>query len=377
MRLFLISKAIDTIFTESHSFSIEDSFDGFFIIAQCCIATLQLEKYDFSKSSLRKSIEDDVVSSLPDEDHIFRCIGKIWKYGENLLIEFTDDLITTASQCRFPYVLVFEEREDTHDRHTDHETEYETGDEGKCIHFLFFSFRLSHFFIYYANLLINQIMISVICTNDTLVRDAFANALSLEKMDDTPQKTIYQRAKWILIFFKWEFVQEDLEWIVSSYIPDRLYIPYFGTSIDLVHETWDVVVPNVFFSYDLALDTLEVTGANRDTLIDVPVFLTHLEEQKDYYVEDYGLSVGGIVVQDTPKVISDELATKLMLAYEADLYVTNSLRKSLEIAQDEGIPSLILCGITTGKPAKNQGNTSAIDFTVKNMITTIRLLEEE
>ena len=45
-------------------------------------------------------------------------------------------------------------------------------------------------------------MISVICTNDTLVRDAFANALSLEKTDDTPLKTIYQRAKWILIFFK-------------------------------------------------------------------------------------------------------------------------------------------------------------------------------
>ena len=136
-------------------------------------------------------------------------------------------------------------------------------------------------------------------------------------------------------------------------------------------------MPNVFFSYDPALEGIEVTGKNRDTLIDAPVFLTHLEEQKDYYVEDYGLSVGGIVVQDTPKVISDELATKLMPTYEADLYVTNSLRKSLEIAQDEGIPSLILCGITTGKIAKNQGNTSAIDFTVKNMITTIRLLEED
>ncbi len=136
-------------------------------------------------------------------------------------------------------------------------------------------------------------------------------------------------------------------------------------------------MPNVFFSYDSALDSTEVTGVNRDALIDAPVFLTHLEEQKDYYVEDYGLSVGGIVVQDTPKNISDELATKLMMAYEADIYVSNSLRKSLEIAQDEGIPSLILCGVTTGKSAKNQGSTSSIDFTVKNMITTIRLLEEE
>ena len=94
-------------------------------------------------------------------------------------------------------------------------------------------------------------------------------------------------------------------------------------------------MPNVFFSYDPKLDMTDMTEENRDTLIDSPIFLTHLEEQKDYYVEDYGLSVGGIVVQDTPEKIDDALATKLMMAYEADIYVTNTLRKSLEIAQDE------------------------------------------
>lgn len=138
MRLFLIPETIDAILTESHLFSIEYSFDGLFIEAQCGVATLQFEKYDLSKSSLRESIEDDIVSAFPDEYHIFWCIREVRKYGKDLLIELSEDLIPIAPEDGFPDILVLEEREDAHDRHTDQESEDESDDQGQCIHFLSF-----------------------------------------------------------------------------------------------------------------------------------------------------------------------------------------------------------------------------------------------
>lgn len=220
-------------------------------------------------------------------------------------------------------------------------------------------------------------MISVICTNDVRVRDGFANALSLEKIEDTPTKIMYQKGKWVLIFFRGDFSKDDLDWITSSYIPDRIYLPYFGASIDVVHEVGDIIVPNVFFSYNPKIESTDISEENRDSLIEWVQFLTHLEEQKDYYVEDFGLSVGGIIVQNAPETMSDELMTKLMMAYEADIYTSSDIQGSIEMVQDENIPSIILCGTTEGKVGKHQGTTPAGDFVIRNMITTIRLLEDE
>lgn len=220
-------------------------------------------------------------------------------------------------------------------------------------------------------------MISVICTNDVRVRDGFANALSLEKVEDTSTKIMYQKGKWVLIFFRENFSKDDLDWITSSYIPDRIYLPYFGTSIDVMHEVGDIIVPNVFFSYNPRIESIEISEENRDSLMEWVQFLTHLEEQKDYYVEDFGLSVGGIIVQNAPEKMNDELMTKLMLVYEADIYAPSDIQGSIEMVQDENIPSIILCGTVEGKVGKYQWTTPPVDFVIRNMITTIRLLEDE
>lgn len=63
-----------------------------------------------------------------------------------------------------------------------------------------------------------------------------------------------------------------------------------------MHEIGDVIAPNVFLSYDSAIERSEITEENHDTIASNPRFLEIFDEQKDYYVEDYGLSVGGIVV---------------------------------------------------------------------------------
>lgn len=117
----------------------------------------------------------------------------------------------------------------------------------------------------------------------------------------------------------------DMTWIAESFLPDRVYLPYFGYSVDVMHEIGDVIVPNVFLSYDALLKDREITKENRDTLAENPRFLEVFDEQKDYYVEDFGLSVGGIVVDRAPEAPSDDLAGKMMLAYEADVYVREIL----------------------------------------------------
>lgn len=75
--------------------------------------------------------------------------------------------------------------------------------------------------------------------------------------------------------------------------------------------------------------------------------------------------------------MNDELMTKLMMAYEADIYTPSDIQGSIEMVQDENIPSIILCGTVEGKIGKHQGTMTPVDFVIRNMITTIRLLEDE
>jgi ABC-type taurine transport system substrate-binding protein len=61
--------------------------------------------------------------------------------------------------------------------------------------------------------------------------------------------------------------------------------------VDLTHEVGDVILPNVFLSYDDQISQVELTEENRDQFLGTAKFLEIYNEQKDYYVEDYGLSV--------------------------------------------------------------------------------------
>jgi hypothetical protein len=148
------------------------------------------------------------------------------------------------------------------------------------------------------------------------VRDAFVRTLSLEKLEESAIATVYRRQDWMFIFLHVELSSDVTEWIAATYLPGRVYFPAFGYSIDMVHEIGDIIVPNVFFQYEKSVTETEITRDNRDQLVEVPRFLTIFDEQKDYYVEDYGLSVGGIVVDSAPATPSDDLMGKMMLAYE-------------------------------------------------------------
>lgn len=220
-------------------------------------------------------------------------------------------------------------------------------------------------------------MLRLIATHDPLLEEKYIETLGLEKKEPTPLGNVYQKWGWILVALYRPLSSEDGATLAETFLPDRLYLPYAGESLDVVHEIGDVIAPNVFLSYDSAIERSEITEENHDTIASNPRFLEIFDEQKDYYVEDYGLSVGGIVVDWVKESISDELATKLMGVYEADVYVREDLSSALDIVSEDEVPTLILMGIVRGKSHPKHVNIDPYILVTRNMIATIRLMEEE
>lgn len=219
-------------------------------------------------------------------------------------------------------------------------------------------------------------MISLIVHHHPDVRDAFVRALSLERKHSENGKTLYQHGKWLYIALENPIDAEVYVSLLEEYNPDTIYAPIFWQSIDMIHEEGDIILPNVFLSYNPLLETTEVDESNRDTFLGQADFLESYNEQKDYYVEDFGLSIGGIVVGWIPENYNTDMNDWLMMAYEADVYVTDSLVELISAVKTEAAPTYITCGVIRGKKSAHPTD-SILDVTVRNMITTWRLMEDE
>lgn len=135
--------------------------------------------------------------------------------------------------------------------------------------------------------------------------------------------------------------------ILENWDPDRIYLPYLGRSIDMLHEIGDIILPNVFMSYDEQVAQLDV-DSDRVNIPKIDArFLEIYSEQKDYYIEDYGLSIGGIVTDKVP--LDETINTALMMTYEADIYTEDSLDAAYTVTNGDLVPVLIICGIAKGK----------------------------
>ncbi len=219
-------------------------------------------------------------------------------------------------------------------------------------------------------------MLRIIFTKNPILRDTFVASLSLARnaTEISEDFLVYQKADWILVYSRELDINVILPTILDNWDPDRIYLPYLGRSVDMMHEIWDVILPNVFIPY---VEQLEQEDANTEgdiVGITGAKFLEIYNEQKDYYVEDYGLSVWWIVVDHTPH--NEDLNTELMMTYEADVYITDSLDSAYEVTAGDLVPALILCGIIEWKKSKNESGTPE-QMTVRNMLTTIRLTEDE
>lgn len=217
-------------------------------------------------------------------------------------------------------------------------------------------------------------MLRIIFTRNPVIRDTCVASLTLGRnpTEASPDFIVYQKWDWILIFSKEFDIDIVLPTILDNWDPDRIYLPYLGRSVDMMHEIGDVILPNVFIPYAEPVETdseedqiTGITGAR---------FLEIYNEQKDYYVEDYGLSVGGIVVERTPN--DPAINTGLMMTYEADIYIEHSLDAAYTVTSGDLVPALIICGIVEGKASKNESGTPE-QMAIRNMLTTIRLTEDE
>ena len=84
--------------------------------------------------------------------------------------------------------------------------------------------------------------------------------------------------------------------------------------------TGDIVLPNVFFSYNTAIETMDIEKEKMDSLISQPIFLEHYPLQGDYDFESFGLSVGGIHVSGIWNESIEDFRIRLRLVYENDTF---------------------------------------------------------
>ena len=208
-------------------------------------------------------------------------------------------------------------------------------------------------------------LLAIIITRAEL-RDALVSFVSgIKQTHSTDSVTFYQKNNYIFVFSENTPIRDLYEKIILTDV---------GRSVDVDHEVGDIILPNIFFSFQKEILETEITSENRDNLIGKAKFLEIFDEQKDYFVEDYGLSVGGIIVENTPN--DAELSGKLMTVYEADVYNENSTAEIVEIMTENLVPTIFLVGIVNGKIGK-KSDENPYKIVAENMLTTIRLLNDE
>lgn len=218
-------------------------------------------------------------------------------------------------------------------------------------------------------------MLTAIILTDANLRDALVSFVSgIKQTHENQDIVFYQKNANIFAFSPTLSHREIFEIVLAEFQPEKVFFAEIGRSIDVDHEIGDVILPNIFFEFDKNLREIKLDASNRDSIVKNPQFLEIFEEQKDYYVEDFGLSIGGIVVSETPN--NPDLNEKLMMAYEADAYSEKNFAEIAKIISENIIPSVLLIGITEGKSHKT-ATKPAFQLVAENMITTTRLISEE
>lgn len=220
-------------------------------------------------------------------------------------------------------------------------------------------------------------MLRLLLVHTSELQKALIQKLRLDPLPDTGSIAVSKKWSWILWYKNIPFSREEIALAMETYQAEHIYICALGYSVDMIHEIGDVIVPNVFLSYNPAIETQVVDRSNQDILWESARFLTFFEEQKDYYVEEYGLSLWGIIVDKSPKNPHEEIQTKLMQVYEADAYVQEDLSEGVAVAMEDAWGVLMLVGVSQGKNhQKYRNNQDVFLLLAEHFTNTISLLEQ-
>lgn len=219
-------------------------------------------------------------------------------------------------------------------------------------------------------------MLTAVIISEPQLRDAIVSFVSGVKQTHQHDNVIfYQKNDMIFVFSENLSLREVFDLTLAEYQPEKIFITETGRSVDVDHEIGDIILPNVFLSFNPQILTTEITNDNRDALIGDARFLEIFDEQKDYFVEDYGLSIGGIVVEGTP--VNEQISDKLMTVYEADVYTEKTVSPIVALMEENLVPTLCLVGVTAGKLHHRDALANPYKLVAENMMTTIRLLADE
>lgn len=218
-------------------------------------------------------------------------------------------------------------------------------------------------------------MITAILITKSALRDVLVSFVSgVRETNSTDQAIFYQKNNFIFAFSETISTEELFQTTIEEYQPEKIFIAETGRSIDVDHEIGDIILPNVFLEFNEKILTTEITNENRDSLMGKAEFLEIFDEQKDYFVEDFGLSIGGIIVGNTP---SDADAEKLLMAYEADIYSEKNFSEIAKLTKNELVPTITIIGIENGKLGTRHALRDPFHLVAENIMTTIRLLNDE
>lgn len=218
-------------------------------------------------------------------------------------------------------------------------------------------------------------MLTVILIQNPELRDALVSFVSgVRETNSTENAVFYQKNNYIFAFSDKISLEELFGTTAEEYQPEKIFIAETGRSIDVDHEIGDIILPNVFLHFNKKILETELNNENRDSLMGEAKFLEIFDEQKDYFVEDFGLSIGWIAVGDVP---SDADAEKLLITYEADIYSEKNFSEMTNILENNIIPTLSIFGIIQGKIATRHAGKNPLHLVAENMMTTIRLVNDE
>ena len=200
-------------------------------------------------------------------------------------------------------------------------------------------------------------MIILILTYEARLRDSLIEFLQLEKdtHNTTPVRKVYRKGSWICAYIEEWCTLQNIEEVCTLFAPELLILPFFGFSVSSQHHVGDIIVPHTLLTYNPLIQEKDFTREHHNTLLGEATFLD-IWDQKDYHIENYGLSLGGIAVDRVVVEDTEQFAFALDFTYEADIYTTDDISSRVTFALSWKCSTYVIGCVTVAK--KNPENLS-------------------
>ena len=133
-KIQLLLHTSDTIFAEPDFFCINYGTNGALVRIQTAFSALEFEKYYFTQCPFMEPIEDDIVASFSDEDHVLGCEWEVRQRGQDFLIDFAGDAVFRILHRALSVAPELSICDNSHYEKSDHEAKNNAKNERESVH---------------------------------------------------------------------------------------------------------------------------------------------------------------------------------------------------------------------------------------------------